>query len=99
MRDLSGFSGVLKVDGYAGIAPWRKRARSSSPSAGDMCAGASMSSAPPARHRSPGEEPPDLDGLVMWLREKLDCVSQKSKLAEAIRYALSRWDKPLPLHR
>jgi len=26
-----------------------------------------------------------------WLREKLALVSQKSKLAEAIRYALSRW--------
>ena len=35
---------------------------------------------------------PILDGLEMWLREKLDCVSKKSKLAEAIRYALSRWD-------
>ncbi|HEY0293103.1 MAG TPA: IS66 family transposase [Hansschlegelia sp.] len=34
---------------------------------------------------------PILDSLEMWLREKLDCVSQKSKLAEAIRYALSRW--------
>lgn len=27
-----------------------------------------------------------------WLREKLALVSQKSKLAEAIRYALSRWN-------
>ena len=35
---------------------------------------------------------PIVDGLEMWLREKLDCVSRKSKLAEAIRYALSRWD-------
>ena len=26
-----------------------------------------------------------------WLREKLSLVSQKSKLAEAIRYALTRW--------
>jgi transposase len=26
-----------------------------------------------------------------WLREKLALISQKSKLAEAIRYALSRW--------
>ncbi|MGO4669890.1 IS66 family transposase [Bosea sp. 2RAB26] len=29
--------------------------------------------------------------LEPWLREKLGLVSQKSKLAEAIRYALSRW--------
>lgn len=27
-----------------------------------------------------------------WLRAKLDLISQKTKLAEAIRYALSRWD-------
>ena len=30
--------------------------------------------------------------LEPWLREKLALVSQKSKLAEAIRYGLSRWD-------
>jgi transposase len=29
--------------------------------------------------------------LKPWLKEKLGLVSQKSKLAEAIRYALSRW--------
>jgi hypothetical protein len=29
--------------------------------------------------------------LGPWLRDKLALVSQKSKLAEAIRYALSRW--------
>ena len=29
--------------------------------------------------------------LEQWLRDKLALVSQKSKLAEAIRYALSRW--------
>jgi transposase len=27
-----------------------------------------------------------------WLRQKLALISQKTKLAEAIRYALSRWD-------
>lgn len=27
-----------------------------------------------------------------WLRAKLELISQKSKLAEAIRYALSRWE-------
>jgi hypothetical protein len=32
-----------------------------------------------------------VDALEPWLREKLALVSQKSKLAEAIRYALSRW--------
>ena len=30
--------------------------------------------------------------LEPWLREKLTLISQKSKLAEAIRYALSRWN-------
>ena len=34
---------------------------------------------------------PIIDALEPWLREKLALVSQKSKLAEAIRYALSRW--------
>jgi len=33
-----------------------------------------------------------LDALEPWLREKLALISQKTKLAEAIRYALSRWD-------
>ena len=32
-----------------------------------------------------------LDELEPWLRAKLDLISQKTKLAEAIRYALSRW--------
>jgi len=32
-----------------------------------------------------------VDALQPWLRAKLALVSQKSKLAEAIRYALARW--------
>jgi transposase len=35
---------------------------------------------------------PILDALEPWLRGKLGLISQKSKLAEAIRYALVRWD-------
>ena len=35
---------------------------------------------------------PLLDAFEPWLREKLALISQKSKLAEAIRYALSRWE-------
>lgn len=35
---------------------------------------------------------PFLDAFAPWLREKLALISQKSKLAEAIRYALSRWE-------
>jgi hypothetical protein len=33
---------------------------------------------------------PLLDAFEPWLRAKLDLISQKTKLAEAIRYALSR---------
>ena len=33
-----------------------------------------------------------IDDLEPWLRTKLALISQKSKLAEAIRYALSRWE-------
>jgi transposase len=32
-----------------------------------------------------------IEALQPWLREKLSLISQKTKLAEAIRYALSRW--------
>jgi transposase len=35
---------------------------------------------------------PIIDDLEPWLRGKLSLISQKTKLAEAIRYALSRWD-------
>ena len=35
---------------------------------------------------------PIIEDLEPWLRAKLALISQKSKLAEAIRYALSRWD-------
>ena len=42
---------------------------------------------------------PLADTFEQWLRAKLGLISQKGKLAEAIRYALSRWDGPDPLHR
>ena len=35
---------------------------------------------------------PIIDELEPWLRAKLALISQKTKLAEAIRYALSRWE-------
>jgi len=35
---------------------------------------------------------PIIDQLEPWLRGKLALISQKTKLAEAIRYALSRWE-------
>jgi transposase len=34
---------------------------------------------------------PVIQALEPWLREQLTLISQKTKLAEAIRYALSRW--------
>jgi hypothetical protein len=34
---------------------------------------------------------PLVEALQPWLREKLSLISQKTKLAEAIRYTLSRW--------
>lgn len=35
---------------------------------------------------------PLIAALEPWLREKLSLISQKTKLAEAIRYTLSRWE-------
>ena len=35
---------------------------------------------------------PLVDALKPWLKSQLERVSQKGKLAEAIRYALARWD-------
>ena len=35
---------------------------------------------------------PIIEELEPWLRAKLALISQKTKLAEAIRYALSRWE-------
>ena len=48
----------------------------------------------PDERRSARQEKsrPIIDALEPWLREKLALISQKTKLAEAIRYALSRWD-------
>jgi hypothetical protein len=34
---------------------------------------------------------PIIDEFEPWLRAKLALISQKTKLTEAIRYALSRW--------
>jgi transposase len=38
---------------------------------------------------------PIVDELEPWLRSKLTLISQKTKLAEAIRYALSHWEGPI----
>ena len=48
----------------------------------------------PERRRAAREAQsrPILAALEPWLRAKLELVSKKSKLAEAIRYALARWE-------
>lgn len=48
----------------------------------------------PADRRAARQEKsrPIVDALEPWLRDKLATISQKMKLAEAIRYALSRWN-------
>lgn len=48
---------------------------------------------PPEERRAERQERtrPLIDALEPWLREKLSLISQKTKLAEAIHYALSRW--------
>lgn len=50
-----------------------------------------MSAAERARIRQ-AKSRPVLEALEPWLRGKLGLISQKSKLAEAIRYALVRWE-------
>jgi transposase len=35
---------------------------------------------------------PIVEALEPWLKAKLDLISQKTRLAEAIRYALARWE-------
>ena len=75
-------------------APRRSPARRSSaspnstPSRPRSAAAAPTSGAPSRQERSR----PIVDALEPWLRAKLGLISQKTKLAEAIRYALSRWE-------
>jgi len=54
----------------------------------DIAAVTPTNAAPPAQERSR----PVVAELEPWLRAKLPLLSQKSKLAEAIRYAPSRWE-------
>jgi transposase len=118
---LTGFKGVLQVDGYAGYRALAER--------GDVqlafcwahvrrrfyelaAAGPAPIASEALQHiaklyavendirgRSADERRvvrqeksrPILDAFEPWLRGKLELISQKTKLAEAIRYALSRW--------
>ena len=49
---------------------------------------------PPDERRAARQEKsrPIINALEPWLRARLALISQKTKLAEAIRYALSRWE-------
>jgi len=119
---LSGFTGILQVDGYGG---YRVLAQTSGVTLAFCWAHvrrrfyelAAAGSAPIAREalrriaelyrieddirgrsaeqrRAVRQEKslPIVVDLEPWLREKLGLISQKTKLAEAIRYTLSRWD-------
>src|SRR5450432_660109 len=119
---LSGFKGILQVDGYAG---YRALAQKGDVSLAfcwahvrrrfyDRAVGEASPIATEAlqriallyaiekdiRGRSSDERRaarqeqslPVLVELEPWLRAKLALISQKSKLAEAIRYSLSRWE-------
>jgi transposase len=119
---LSGFKGILQVDGYAGYRALAQKGEVSlafcwahvrrrfheravaeaSPIATEALQRIALLYAveKDIRGRSPDERRvarqerslPVLAELEPWLRAKLALISQKSKLAEAIRYALSRWD-------
>ena len=118
---LTGFTGVLQVDGYGGYRPlaeagqvrlafcWahvRRRfyelaAAGPAPIATEALERIKALYAIEAdiRGQSPDARQtvrrdktrPLIEALEPWLRAKLETISQKTKLAEAIRYALSRW--------
>ncbi len=118
---LTGFKGVLQVDGYAGYRPLAERgdvelafcwshvrrrfyelaAAGPAPIASEaleriakLYAIESMIRGRAAEERRTTRQQqsrPIIDDLETWLRGKLELISQKTKLAEAIRYALSRW--------
>jgi transposase len=119
---LTGFSGILQVDGYGGYrtlaeksgatlafcwAHVRRRfyelaAAGPAPIASEALArigelyrieyGIRGRSAHERRAARQEKSRPIVAELEPWLREKLGLISQKTKLAEAIRYTLSRWE-------
>src|SRR5690606_138126 len=118
---LTGFGGVLQVDGYGGYRPladkgqvqlafcWahvRRRfyelaAAGPAPIATEAldrikalyAIETEIRGLEPDARRAVRQErsQPLIQALEPWLRAKLETISQKTKLAEAIRYALSRW--------
>ena len=117
MAHLSGFRGVLQVDGYAGYKAlarqgevqlafsWSHVRRGfydlDGPIAAEVLARIAGLYRIEAEIRGrPAEERcavrrarsrPILAAMEPWLQDRLGLISQKSKLAEAIRYALTRW--------
>ncbi len=119
---LTGFTGILQVDGYAGYRVFAKRndvllafcwshvrrpfyelaAAGQAPIATEALQRIAElyavekdirgRSAEERRAVRQDRSRPIIDGLEPWLRAKLALISQKTKLAEAIRYALSRWN-------
>jgi len=121
MAHLSGFAGVLQVDGYGGYRAlaeggavrlafcWSHVRRrfyelaqaGPAPIASEALVRIQALYAVEADIR--GQEPltrlaarraaslPLTEAMEAWLRASLETISQKTKLAEAIRYALSRW--------
>ncbi|CAI9122400.1 IS66 family transposase [Brytella acorum] len=55
---------------------------------------ASLRGLPPDQRRTFREEHsrPRVEALELWLRQKLTLLPSRARLAEAIRYALNRWD-------
>jgi transposase len=116
---LTGFEGVLQVDGYAAYEVlakggairlaycWSHARRlfyelsPASPIATEALARiaalyrieAEIRGRPADERRAVRQERsrPVIEAMEPWLREKLGLVSRTSKLADAIRYALSRW--------
>jgi transposase len=121
IRHLSGFVGVLQVDGYAGYKVLAERNAVSlafcwshvrrkfyelaqsgpAPIATEALARIAelyrveneIRGCPAEERRAArqAKSRPVIEALEPWLRAKLTLISQKSKLAEAIRYAISRW--------
>jgi len=122
MTHLTGFNGILQVDGYSGYRVFAERnavqlafcwahvrrrfyelaAAGPAPIASEAleriaCLYAIEKdirglSAAERRAVRQDKSRPIIDDLEPWLRAKLALISQKTKLAQAIRYALSRWD-------
>ena len=121
INHLTGFTGILQVDGYAGYRTMAERghvklafcwshvrrrfyelaAAGPAPIASEALKRIAKLYAIESEIRGRSAEErrivrqdtsrPILDEFEPWLTAKLGLISQKTKLAEAIRYALSRW--------